>query len=110
MMTTTVIALSEYAPDAVLYTVRLYAWLVLETITLGYRSTKIDTTQAAMVTVLAVKCVQMMKPVTATAVNGATRRAASQDRSRMPSVVFRHRNVAPCCRQISTNVTPVNTA
>ena len=54
-MTTTVIALSEYAPDAVLCTVRLYAALVLETITLGYRPVKIDTMQAAIVTVVAAK-------------------------------------------------------
>ena len=45
--------------------------------------------------VLAVTCVQMMKPMTAAVVKGTTRRAASQDRSRMRSVVFRHRNVAP---------------
>src|ERR1700683_1642757 len=52
-MTTTVITLSEYAPDAVLCTVRLYAALVLETITLGYRPVKIDTMQADIVTVVA---------------------------------------------------------
>ena len=54
-MTTTVIALSEYAPEAVLCTVRLYAGLVEETITFGYRSTKIEMMQDAMVTVVAVK-------------------------------------------------------
>src|ERR1039457_1097624 len=53
MMTTTVITLSEYPPDAVLCTVRLYAALVLETITLGYRSTKIDRMHDAIVTVVA---------------------------------------------------------
>ena len=42
MTTTTVMTLSEYAPDAVLCTVRLYAGLVEETITLGYRPVKID--------------------------------------------------------------------
>jgi hypothetical protein len=55
MMTTTVIALSEYGLDAVLFTVRLYAGLVLDTITLGYRPTKIDAMEAATVTVVAAK-------------------------------------------------------
>jgi hypothetical protein len=55
MMTTTVITLSEYPPDAVLCTVRLYAGLVLETITLEYRSTKSAMMQDAMVTVVAAK-------------------------------------------------------
>ena len=59
---------------------------------------------------LAVTWVQMMKPMTAAAVNGATRRASRQDRSRMSPVVFRHRNVAPCSTQTSTRVTPVNRA
>ena len=53
MTTTTVIALSEYGADAVLCTVRLYAGLVLDTITLGYRPTKIDAMQDAIVTVVA---------------------------------------------------------
>src|SRR5579872_6104648 len=55
MTTTTVMALSEYGGDAVLCAVRLKAALVDETITFGYRSTKIDTMQAAIVTVVAVK-------------------------------------------------------
>ena len=54
-MTTTVITLSEYAPDAVLCTVRLYAALVEETITLGYRPMKIAVMHDAMVTVVAAK-------------------------------------------------------
>src|SRR5580692_10191767 len=55
-------------------------------------------------------CVQIAKPMTAAAVNGATHRASRPDRARMPPVVFRFRNVAPCSRQISTSVTPVYTA
>jgi hypothetical protein len=55
-------------------------------------------------------CVQIAKPTTAAAVNGATHRASRPDRSRRLPVVLRHRNVAPCSRQISTRVTPVNTA
>src|SRR5215471_12948470 len=55
MMTTTVITLSEYPPDAVLSTVRLYAGLVEETITFGYRSAKIEMMQDAMVTAVAAK-------------------------------------------------------
>jgi hypothetical protein len=55
-------------------------------------------------------CVQIAKAITAAAVNGATRRASSPDRSRMLPVVFRVRNVAPCSRQSSTRVTPVSTA
>src|SRR5262245_9112634 len=54
-MTTTVIALSEDAAEAVLCTVRLLAALVEETITLGYRSTKMDRMQAAMVRAVAAK-------------------------------------------------------
>ena len=38
-----------------LCTVRLYAGLVLDTITLGYRATKIDAMQDATVTVVAAK-------------------------------------------------------
>ncbi len=60
--------------------------------------------------VLAVTWVQMMKAMTAAPVTGAIRRATCQDRSRMSPVVFRHMNVAPCSRQISTRVTPVNRA
>ena len=56
-----------------------------------------------------VTCVQIAKATTAAAVTGATRRASRPARSRMSSVVFRDRNVAPCSRQISTRVTPVNT-
>ena len=52
-------------------------------------------------------CVQMAKPMTAAAVNGATRRASRPDCARMSPVVLRFRNVAPCSRQISTSVTPV---
>ena len=59
---------------------------------------------------LAVTCVQMMKPMTAAPVNGAMRRAVCRDRWCISPVVFRHRNVAPCSRQISTKVMPVNTA
>ena len=55
-------------------------------------------------------CVQMAKPTTAAAVNGATVRAICRERACMSSVVLRHRNVAPASRQISTRVTPVNTA
>ncbi len=58
--------------------------------------------------VLDVTCVQMAKATTAAAVTGATRRASRPARSRMSPVVFRHRNVAPCSRQISTRVIPVN--
>ena len=45
--------MSAYRPDAVLWTVRLNAGLVLDTMTLGYRSVKIASTQAAIVTVVA---------------------------------------------------------
>ena len=57
-----------------------------------------------------VTCVQMTKPSTAAAVNGATHRASRADRSYRSPVVRRQRKVAPCSRQISTRVTPVNTA
>ena len=60
--------------------------------------------------VLDVTCVQMAKPTTAAAVNGATVRAIRRERSCMSPVVLRDRNVAPCSRQISTRVTPVNSA
>ena len=39
---------------------------------------------------------------------GATRRARSTLRTRMSPVIFKHRNVAPCNRQISTRMIPVN--
>src|SRR5450755_66943 len=58
----------------------------------------------------AVTCVQITKATTAAPVTGATRRATRPERSRMSPVVFRHRNVAPCSRQISTRVTPVSSA
>ena len=48
--------------------------------------------------VLAVTWVQMMNPMTAAPVNGATRRASSRARWCMSPVVFRDRNVAPCSR------------
>src|SRR5215472_8240751 len=143
MITTTVMTLSEYPPDAVLCTVRLYVGLVEETITFGYRSAKIVMMQDAIVTAVAanakpsrwsqtsqtaartarmastsirlsqkalpaVTWVQMMNPVTNAAVTGARRRASCQDRSRMSSVVFRHRNVAPCSAQTRTRVRPVH--
>ena len=57
---------------------------------------------------LDVTCVQIAKATTAAPVTGAMRRASRQDRSRMSPVVFRDRNVAPCSRQMSTRVTPVN--
>jgi hypothetical protein len=53
MITTTVIAFSEYGAEAVLCTVRLLAGLVLDTITLGYSPTKIETMQDAIVTAVA---------------------------------------------------------
>ena len=53
MIATTLIILSGYAGDAVLWAVRLLAALVDETITLGYRPTKIATMAEAMVTVVA---------------------------------------------------------
>ena len=55
MMATTVITLSEYAAEAVLRAVRLYAALVVDTITLGYRPVKIATMQDAIVTVVVAK-------------------------------------------------------
>ena len=55
MIATTLITLSGYAGDAVLWAVRLLAALVLETITLGYRAVKIATMAEAMVTVVAAK-------------------------------------------------------
>src|SRR5215475_8491554 len=55
MIAMTLITLSEYGPDALLRAVRLYAALVDETITLGYRPTKIATMDDAMVTVVAAK-------------------------------------------------------
>src|SRR5215472_6113034 len=55
MIATTLIILSGYAGEAVLLAVRLLAALVLETITFGYRPTKIATMAEAMVTVVAAK-------------------------------------------------------
>src|SRR6185437_2093525 len=52
MTTTIVITFSEYEPDAELLIVRLYAGFVLDTITRGYSSVKMDSTVRAMATVV----------------------------------------------------------
>src|SRR4029453_16908308 len=55
MAAATVITFSEYGEDAVLVTVRSLAEPRVETITRGWRATKIVTTAAAMVRVVAAK-------------------------------------------------------
>src|SRR3954447_12942038 len=131
----TVITFSAYDPDAAPETVRLYAALVLEIRTFGYRSANSELTVAAMAAADAVKA-QPSRPARSRALAASTaarptalstvsdhaakpsdaamatrqnRRPATRARSRTGPSVLSARNVAPCRMDSESSVIPVQT-